>query len=384
MFTMILKGNCRILLTCGTNEQVKKLLQQKLWDKLKKIPLTKSNWQTLEFHFETGAELHLKTVESYHTAEGLEYDAWFADEIQDHSEEAVKVFHSRTRRARDKCLFRIVGMPAEPEHFMYAYFAENGFTLHEITLYDHPSQEWIDFYEKELKALYHGKELDRYLFGKRVSLSGIGIFATNDINLTDCKYDPAIDVELCWDFNSEFRAVTMWQNIGKHNTKFHPVLVCVKSFEMKGDTLHEDAVQLCEELKGHKGLVILNGDASGDNKQTGVTGSMWKAVREQFAKVFAGQMKYVVPTVNPSVKDTIQCVNWALKEGLVMFDNTHAKKAYNSLTACKADKFGEIDKSVDYKPGAVRTHHADTVRYAVWRTYSKLYPSGRNRYALYA
>jgi hypothetical protein len=386
LFALCVHEPISILITSGTYQQVTDLFKQKLYPLLKVIGFTKANYQTMEFTLTNGVELHFKTSENFRTAEGVEYDAWFADEFQLHSREAVEMFHRRTRRSKEQSIFRIVGLPDEPDSWQYTYFEENGYTLNEISLYDHPSQEWIAFYEKELKKLFPQKEkLDRYLYGKRVSLTGIGLFAIESRHLIEVPYSPDIDIEICFDFNSEYRAVTMWQQSGIDEATKHPLYNCVRSLNLGSalTTIGADAIEICEMLKGHKANIILNGDASGENRQIGVTGSMWKAIREEFNKQFVGKVRFVVPSVNPLVKDTIQCVNWALSQNLVSF-STPARKAFQSVTACKADKYGEIDKSVDYTPSGVRTHHADTVRYSVWRIYSKLYPSGRNRYAIYA
>jgi hypothetical protein len=106
---------------------------------------------------------------------------------------------------------------------------------------------------------------------------------------------------------------------------------------------------------------------------------MWKAVRELFGDAFGDRLRYKVPLANPPVKDTIQCVNWALRNDLVKF-NPAERNVYQSLQAAKADKYGDLDKSSDYKEGRVKTHDADTARYALWEIYGRMYPGNRNNY----
>jgi hypothetical protein len=48
---------------------------------------------------------------------------------------------------------------------------------------------------------------------------------------------------------------------------------------------------------------------------------MWSAVKDIFSKAFGDRLRYRVPQQNPSVKDTVQCVNWALRNDLVRFDS---------------------------------------------------------------
>jgi predicted GNAT family acetyltransferase len=125
-----------------------------------------------------------------------------------------------------------------------------------------------------------------------------------------------------------------------------------------------------------KGNVYLLGDASGQNRTAQTTDSMWKTVKEVFISHFGGRIRYLVPASNPSVKDTIQCVNWALRSNLVRFAEKE-RNVYMSMQSARADKYGEIDKANDYKPTGIKSHETDTARYALWHFYSKHYPGNR-------
>jgi hypothetical protein len=106
------------------------------------------------------------------------------------------------------------------------------------------------------------------------------------------------------------------------------------------------------------------------------TDSMWKTVKEVFYANFEN-VRYIVPKSNPSVKDTIQCLNWAIRSGLVQFAYDE-RNVYMSLQGAKADKYGEIDKAKDYDgTSSAKSHEADTARYASWHFFSKLYPGKR-------
>ena len=50
------------------------------------------------------------------------------------------------------------------------------------------------------------------------------------------------------------------------------------------------------------------------------------------------------------------------------------------MSAAKADKYGDIDKKDDYKDGTVKSHDADTARYALWHYYQRDYPGTNKRY----
>lgn len=322
-------------------------------------------------HFRAAERDVVKRIES------IEYNWGWADEASYYEPESLRTFVSRIRKG--KALKRITSMPADPEAFIYNFVdSRQDATIHEISLSDNPDPVFRERYEKELRATYSGAMLDRYLLGRRVSLTGQGLFHVDPSMRRQVQYDAQKPLILSWDFNVAYRAVTGWQQIGINEASL-PVWACVFSRQMMEATVGDDAAKLAGELAGHAKELIITGDASGSNRTAMATGSMWSAIKENFRAVNA-ELVFRVPNANPLVRDTIECANWALRNGLVAFDTDEAKGCYNSLVAAKADKYGDIDKSQDYRDSTVKSHEADTARYALWQIYSGLYPGNNKRY----
>ena len=321
--------------------------------------------------------IHLRSAEitAIEKIESVAYMWGWADEASFYDSKALETFVSRIRKG--KALKRITSMPDEPDAFMYPFLEKYPFRMYEMGLQDNPDKEFRDRYEKMLRATYSGAQLDRFLSGKRVSLSGLGMFAVEGHMRQSMSIDPEIDLHLSWDFNVEYRAVSAWQIIG-HQPNGMEMWGCVHSWQMKGSTVYEDALALSGELHYCRKTVYLHGDASGQNRTASTTDSMWKTVKEVFISAFGiDRVRFLVPSSNPPVKDTIQCANWAFRSGIVRFAE-HERNLYQSLAACKADKYGEIDKSNDYKPSGAKTHEADTARYFLWHAYKTHYPGKRS------
>lgn len=337
------------------------------------------NQQTMILHL-FDSIIHFRSAEpsALERIESVQYHWGWADEASFYSPKALETFVSRIRKGGKR--IRITSMPAEPDAFMYDFIetlvGKLGGKMYELGLMDNPDKDFVDSYRAILESTYSGAQLERFLYGKRVSLSGTGIFATDTSQKSDeVQWMRDRDVMLSWDFNVEFRAVSAWQQIGVA-ADGNQVIGCVKSWKLTNPTVFEDAIQLVDELRNHKALIYLHGDASGENRSAQATGSMWKTIRDYFNENL-DNIRYIVPKSNPPVKDTIQCVNWALRQGLVLF-NANEKDVFNSLSACKADKYGEIDKSMDYtETSSVRSHHADTARYAIFHYYKHIYPGNR-------
>jgi hypothetical protein len=315
--------------------------------------------------------------------ESLQYHWGWADEASFYPSESLTRFVSRIRKG--KALVRISSMPDDPSAFVYKFAddtakacAENGIgcKIYETNVMDNPDAEFRKDYVVRLKSTYQGAELERYLEGKRVSLEGLGAFRVPPVG--SFPYDPHKDLYLSWDFNVEYRAVSAWQEQGI-TPNGQKSVACVKSWRMAEPTIFDDAEKLCDTLKTHKALIILDGDASGDSKTPMATVTAWGAVKQAFMQAFPGRVRYVVASHNPNVQTTIQCANWAMSNGLVGFDQS-AKDVHSSLVSCRLDKSGSIDKSRDNETHGARSHEADTARYAMWHFFKKHFPGNRQKY----
>lgn len=364
------------LIMANSRQQILDIFEQDIRPLLEDLNWTYSfNAQSLNIKvFDSVIHLRSADPDAVKKIESIAYHWGWADEASYYDSETLKTFTSRIRKG--KRLVRITSMPDEPDHTMYD-FIENlveqfGGELYEIGLLDNPDKEFVDNYTKILKATYSGAQLERFLYGKRVSLEGDGLFMVEGDMRGEYEYDPEDPLMLSWDFNVEYRAVSAWQIIGKDD-KGYDMIACVNSWRMQEQTVHDDAIALCSLLKNHKNVLFLHGDASGESRSAQTTTSMWKMVRDVFYEHF-DDVRFIVPRKNPPVKDTIQCANWALKQGLIRF-NKDERNVYMSMQAVRSDKYGEIDKSIDYKTTTTtRTHETDTARYAIWHYYNKVYP----------
>ena len=391
------------------------------------------NKSSMNLYYANGSIVHFRSAEesTLGRIETLQYTWWWGDECQAYTPRALKTFNSRVRKGLKRV--RITAMPDEPSAFIYKFVENIQAKQYELTLHDNPDKDFAKGYEITLRQTYTGAELDRYLFGKRVSLTGTGMFGLGMQHRSSLKFDRSKETTIVWDFNVEYCAVSFWQR-GAKTTKGQKAY-CPLSFQLKQATAYENAMELVKFLLGVKkfdcpsptmgdlylgcvrsgfresyvkliydenedgngwnlkegtelvewgkitkeveGLIVLDGDASGDSRSTMAHGSEWTQVLKAFRDAFGSQVLYGVGKSNPSVKDTIECCNWALLAGMVEIDDVNAMNLYNSVVSCKYDKHGGIDKANDYKDGAVKSHDADTFRYALWRFYKHQYAGAR-------
>lgn len=366
------------IFACSTNQQAEDIWEQdikKLLDSLHWKYLWNQNKGIVKFW--NGTILHIRTAEKPERIESIQYEWGWQDEVSLASLDFCKTIRSRIRGINGKGHARFTSMPDDPEHFIYEYLEDVCESFHEVTLSDNPDKEFVTAYTELLKEIYTGAELDRYLHAKRVSLTGLGLFAANQDHRDTVEYNPDRELYLVWDFNVEYRAVTAWQQVGIVQNR--PMFNCVESFQLKNYTTKADAVELCKYYSGHTATIYLHGDASGENRTAQTSESMWVQIRREFERKFT-DVKFVVPKANPNVKDTIQVTNWALTNNLMYFSDP-ATTAYRYLVAAKSDKYGEIDKSNDYKEGGAKSHEVDTIRYLAWHVFEPYFPGHQQRKA---
>lgn len=367
------------IFACSTNQQAEDIWEQDikaLFDELGWVYNLNQNKGIVRFW--NGTLMHIRTAEKPERIESISYEWGWQDEVSLASKEFCKTIRSRIRGIGGKGHARFTSMPDDPEHFIYTYLEPICDSFHEVTLSDNPDKEFVAAYTELLKEIYTESELDRYLHGERVSLTGLGLFAAGRDHRDTVAYDPARDLYLIWDFNNIYRAVTAWQQVGSLGGL--PMFNCVRSFQLKKFTTKQDAEELAGHYSGHEALVILHGDASGDNRTAAATESMWEQIKGVFSEKFGEQLRYKVPNANPNVKDTIQITNWALMKHLLYFSDD-ASVAYRYLVAAKSDKYGELDKSRDDQPDAPKTHEVDTIRYLAHLIYEPYWPGRKQKKA---
>lgn len=364
------------LIMLNTLQQTRDIYVQEVEAKLKLLGWPYSfNQQTMILKvFDSIIHLRSAEITAIEKIESVAYSWGWADEASFYEPKALETFVSRIRKGKAKK--RITSMPDEPDAFMYSFLEAYPFKMYEVGIKDNPDPEFRERYERMLRATYSGPQLERFLSGKRVSLAGVGLFAVEgNMREPQLRIDPDADLHLSWDFNVEYRAVSAWQSIGKKPDGMD-MWACVASWQMKKATVYEDAVQLASDLRNCTKMIYLHGDASGQNRTAQTTDSMWKTVKEVFISAFPDRVRFLVPPSNPSVKDTIQCANWAFRTDLVRFAESE-RNVYMSLSSAMADKYGEIDKSNDYKPTGTKSHETDTARYFLWYAYKDVYPGNR-------
>ena len=380
---VLLQPKSRGILMWNTLKQANQIYEEHLEPFFQKMGYPyRFNQQRLQIKLFGDTTIVLASAEPgpIESIESVSFDWGAADECSFYTPEALKTFTSRIRKRLARR--RYFSMPTEPDAFMYSFFeglkCDDGTDaiLYELGLNDNPDWRFRERYRTILRSIYTGEELKRFEDGLRVTLAGKGCFALTSSHKKVSLINPEGALWIGWDFNVEYKAVSIWSEQGKRPDDQLPLLACIASWKMNGHELKRDAEEVCRKIKElwphHKGDIMLTGDASGAARHVSSPDSSWTIVMRAFREAFGPRMRPRYPKANPPVSDRIECCNWALNRGVIWFDPAE-KFTFNSFAACKYDKHGGIDKSIDNMEGGAKTHFADSGGYVVYPVYQNLY-----------
>jgi len=226
---------------------------------------------------------------------------------------------------------------------------------------------------------YDSKFAQQELMGEFVIFEGAVYYTFNrlqnagDLAFEVAKYNPALPLRLCCDFNvdpmawivSQFHTSTKRDAFGKEN-KLVKAVVIDEIFIRNSNT-----VQACQEFKtrypNHRAGVVLYGDATGRARHTDSNVTNWKIIEDELKQY--GITK-CIPTSNPAERDRVNAVNAVIcnsKQERRLLVNPKCKNLIRDLEQV-AYKEGttQIDKTRD----AMLTHSSDALGYMLEKEFS--------------
>jgi hypothetical protein len=345
----------------------------------------------------------VRSADNMDNIEGSEWDGGSADEIQLWTERKIKVAFARIRRNKRSIFRGVAGLPEDEQHWQYKFLKDAEFDLWEIDTHEN-EHNLVDGYIDELRSMYQGPEAERYISGKRASLTAMPVFTNYNDEIhrkgkskVICSYDPYLRIYIVFDFNVAPTCVSVWQikKLKQRNLEGYEVdtrvLVQIDEFEEWRFGTEGACEQILERYADHKHGITVVGDASGNSRDTRnasqtdytIIASKLGSQMTDFAlrrglivnRKVGKKSKKKTTYDNPPVKDSIQLCNRLLirPDGTigVFFlpeSRLESKGCGASVRNYKWDETGRVSKDVDKLSGRhiSRTHFSDTFRYAVW------------------
>lgn len=187
------------------------------------------------------------------------------------------------------------------------------------------------------------------------------------------EYDPALPLQLCFDFNQSpgVAVVVQEQEYKGANPKVAKEITAIigEVYIPK----HSNTVRVCQKFlqdwSHHEGRVYIYGDpAGGQRKSSGVLGSDWDLVDQVLSPKFGSKLHNRVAKSAPAQRERLNAVNSRLAsvDGTVhmLVDPKNAPNTardFDGVTLIEGG-IGEIDKDAD---GGIWSHCTDAVGYYI-------------------
>lgn len=371
-------NGARVAICRRAMPQLRKTLWVKIKEHLRGSSLIEGkHWKTnesrLEIKFCNGSEIlsHTWADGHYDKCRSLELSMVAIEELTENdTDDFFKELRPRVGRLPHIKQNLIVAAtnPDGPSHWAHEYFiSSSSNTRHVYYSLTEQNPFLPSWYIEQLKAEYDPKMAQRMLYGKWVEISREVIYYAYDRSRnyrdTDYTVDSRFPVHISWDFNI---------GIGKP-------LSCVL-FQFINDTFHffdEVVVEgmrtegSCEELDGRNLLksewqYIINGDASGFNRNTRSTSSDYDIIKKYFAN-HKSKLKFdlQIPSANPLIRERHNkvngyCFNELGQSRLFIYKNAKTADKALRLTQLRKGARFEEDDSKDFQ------HIGTAIGYGIW------------------
>lgn len=125
---------------------------------------------------------------------------------------------------------------------------------------------------------------------------------TNE-NIVDCQYVDDLPLHLTWDFNVDPMSCILAHKTDKKVFYFDEVI-------LENSTTQQTIDEVIRRYPNHKSDIIINGDASGDNRSTQSEYSNYIIIRNALKKHYPHtKIKFDIPARNPAIMDRILAFN---------------------------------------------------------------------------
>jgi hypothetical protein len=334
----------------------------------------KPNETDLRIELRGGGTICLRGADHYDSLRGDGLDFLVLDEYASIAPEAwTEVLRPALADKLGRALF--IGTPQGHNHFHELF--ERAATLPNWKAFQYTTAQGGNVTPGELESA--AKELDERVFRQEFEASfenlGVGraYYAFDrEHNVGNLGFSSRF--ELCWaiDFNMNPLCSVLAQ---VHNGAIFVLEELILPDSNTAAACEEFLSRTAKWSCGSKIPVSIYGDATAEQRRTSASRTDWQIVKEFFGRHtdrFEVQ-RYRVPSVNPPVKDRINCVNAKLRNSVgqhSLLVDRNCKHLIQDLeqVSWKADPYGNPMVTLD-KSDPKRTHVGDALGYLVAREF---------------
>lgn len=181
-------------------------------------------------------------------------------------------------------------------------------------------------YCDELKKLYDEEYYNIFVLAKTGNYSsGLVVKDFTKENIKDITYQPEMDLYISCDFNVD---PMCWVLAHKTEDK----VFYFDEIAMENTTTAKACEEICHRYPNHKGQIIINGDASGDNRSCTSEYTNYVIIKKKFLQ-YGYDVDIRIKAFNPPIKNRVMAFNAKVKsaegEICLFVDKKCEKLLYN-------------------------------------------------------
>lgn len=287
--------------------------------------------------FRNGSEILFRHMEEPNKLKSLNLGFVELEEMSDIPESTFKMLLGRLRQTikpewkAKGFKYRIFGHtnPEPSKGWIYKHFVENKPANYRLILAPTTQNKFLasDFVES-LKEAYDEQYYRINVLGEFGDYtSGLVVKNFTSDNVQELKYIPDLPLHLTFDFN-----VDPMSCILAHKTE--DKVFFFDEFVLENTTTQGTIEAILRKYPNHKGDIIINGDASGDNRSTQSEMSNYVIIKNALKRHYPDKkIKFDLRPYNPPIKQRIQAFNAMVcnhnKERKIYIDKKCEKLLYN-------------------------------------------------------
>ncbi len=284
--------------------------------------------------FYNGSEILFRHLKEPEKLKSLNLGFVELEEMSQVPESTFKMLLSRLRQKNiwgKKFQYRLFGHtnPESSKGWMYKYFVEKKLKNYRLILAPTTQNIFLSTdYVENMKNLYDEEYYRINVLGEFGDYSsGLVVKNFNDKNIANLHYQPDLTLHLTWDFN-----VDPISCILAHITDNK--IFYFDEFILENSSTQAAIETILHKYPAHKGNIIVNGDASGDNRSTQSEVSNYIIIRNALKQHYPNnKIKFDLRPFNPPIKNRIAAFNSMIcnhnKERRILIDPKCEKLLFN-------------------------------------------------------
>lgn len=263
--------------------------------------------------FRNGSEILFRHFDEPNKLKSLNLGFVEIEEMSDIPYDTFKMLLARMRQKKRKSwknfTYRIFGH-TNPEIYrgwISKTFVENPAPNYRLITAPTTQNKYLpDGFCDELKKLYDNDYYEIFVLGKSGKMnSNLVVKDFTQDNIREIKYQQDLDVHISCDFNVDPMA---WVLAHKSEDK----VFYFDEIVLENTTTQKTCEEFCRRYPLHKGRIIINGDASGDNRSCTSEYTNYVIIKRTLAK-FGYDAEIKIKSYNPPIKNRIASFNAKVK-----------------------------------------------------------------------